>query len=180
MGRKSSIVRAAAPIKAAIDGALKDGRLTLDEILDYLREQYPDQRLPSRSALGRYKQRFDELSQHLRETREIADIWAQRLGEAPESDVGKVVLEILRTLSYRIGADMLEPGAEVDSRELAALARAMQYIEDAGRLSLDREAKVRKAALEEAAKRIDEVAKRKRLDPETLKTVREQLYGVAS
>lgn len=177
MGRKSSIMRLAAPVKQAIDGALKDGRCTLDELICHLREQYPQQNVPSRSSLGRYKQRFDALAKDLRETREIADIWAQKFGAEPDSDVGKVVLEILRTLSYRVGADLLEPGAELDSRSIAQLARAMQYIEDAGRLSLDREAKVRKVALDEAARRIETLGTKKTLDPDALKAVREQLYG---
>ncbi|MDE2470352.1 MAG: DUF3486 family protein, partial [Bradyrhizobium sp.] len=61
MGSKSSIVRLAAPVKAAIDAALKNGKLTLEEIIEYLRSEYPSERLPSRSALGRYKLHFDEL-----------------------------------------------------------------------------------------------------------------------
>lgn len=176
MSRKSTIVRLAAPVKSAIDAALKDDRLTLDELLEYLRSQYPDTRLPSRSALGRYKQRFDDLAKDLRETREIADIWAAKLGDAPDSDVGKVVLEILRTLSYRVGADLLDAG-DVDAKSIGQLAKAMQYIEDAGRLSLAREQAVSKAALDEAAKRMEALGENKTLDPATLKLVREQLYG---
>jgi Protein of unknown function (DUF3486). len=159
VSRRSTIVRLAAPVKAAIDAALKHDRLTLDELLDYLRTQYPDETLPSRSALGRYKQSFDELAANLRETREIADIWAAKLGDAPESDVGKVVLEILRTLSYRVGADLMQPGTDVDAKTVGQLAKAMQYIEDAGRLGLAREQAVQKAALEKAASNVEMLMK---------------------
>ena len=74
MTRKSSIAKLAAPVKTAIDAALKGDQLTLDELLDYLREEYPDETLPSRSALGRYKQHFDELAKDLSSTRKIVRI----------------------------------------------------------------------------------------------------------
>jgi molybdopterin converting factor small subunit len=160
MGRKSTIVRAAAPVKAAIDRALKDDRLTLDEILEYLREQYPEEKLPSRSAIGRYKQNFDELAKELKEAREIAGVWAQKLGEDPEHDIGKVTIEMLSTLSYRVSQSMMRSGEDIDAKSVSALARAQQYIEDAGRMSLDREIKVRRAALEAAAKRAEKAAKK--------------------
>ncbi len=177
MGRKSSIVRLAAPVKAAIDAALKDGKATLQEILEYLREEYPDEQLPSRSALGRYKQNFDELAKDLRETREIADIWAHKFGEMPDSDVGKVVLEILRTLSYRVGADMMSGEGDLNAKAVSQLAKAMQYIEDAGRLSLAREQKVRQAALEEASRRASEAAKEAGASEELISKLRSVVMG---
>lgn len=178
MGRKSTIVRLAAPVKSAIDTACKDNRLTLDELLAYLREQYPQDALPSRSALGRYKHNFDEITKSMRETREIADIWAQRLGDAPESDIGKVVLEILRTLSYRVGADLMAPGADVDARTLGQLAKAMEYIENAGRMGLAREQALTKAAREVAATAALKVAKRKGVSIETQDLIRREILGL--
>lgn len=151
MPQVSSIKRLPPEVKAAIDAALKSGRFTLDEILEQVRETFGSDIAPSRSALGRYKQGFDAIAKDLRESREIADVWAARLGDAPESDIGKVVQEILRTLSYRVGADMLSGETEVTAKELARLAKAMQYVEDAGRLSLAREKQVRQAATEAAA-----------------------------
>lgn len=177
MAPRSSIVRLAAPVKAAIDGALKGGQLTLDEILDYLREEYPEERIPSRSSLGRYKLHFDELAKDLRETREIADIWAQKFGEMPDSDVGKVVLEILRTLSYRVGADMMNGEGDLNAKAVSQLAKAMQYIEDAGRLGLAREQKVRQAALEEAAKRAGDAGKARGLSEEAIAEIRRVVVG---
>ncbi|MDE2473221.1 MAG: DUF3486 family protein, partial [Bradyrhizobium sp.] len=132
-------------------------------------------RLPSRSALGRYKLHFDELAQDMRETREIADIWAQKFGDVPDSDIGKVVLEILRTLSYRVGADMMSGEGDLNAKAVAQLAKAMQYIEDAGRLSLAREQKVRQAALEEASKRVGEAAKARGLSDDAIAEIRARI-----
>lgn len=176
MPRKSSIERLSAPVKSSIQNLLKDGRYTLDEILDQIREAFGE--APSRSALGRYKQNFDDLAKQLRETREIADVWAQKFGDEPESDVGKVVLEVLRTLSYRVGADMMAGGEDLNAKSVAQLAKAMQYIEDAGRLSLAREKDLRTAALEAAAEKVKQVGKKRGLSATAVDAIRKEILGI--
>lgn len=177
---KSSIERLQPEVRSAIQALLKKGQLTLDEILEQIRVEFGQ--APSRSALGRYKKHFDEIAKDLRESREIAEVWAQQLGKTPDSDVGKVVLEVLKTLSYRVSADMMAAGAEdrPQPRELAQLAKAMQYIEDAGRLSLAREKQLRDAALEAAAEKVKEVGKKRGLSPQATEAIRREILGIAA
>lgn len=176
MARKSSIERLKPQIKSAIQSLLKENRLSLDEIIGQIRDEFGAS--PSRSALGRYKKNFDELGKQLRETREIADIWAQKFGNAPESDVGKVVLEMLRTLSFRVGADLMEPDGNLDAKSVSQLAKAMQYIEDAGRLSLAREKSLREAALQAAADKVQEVGKKRGLSGAAVEAIRREILGI--
>lgn len=178
MARKSSIERLPDQVKGAVQALLKEGRLTLDEIIDRLREEFGT--APSRSALGRYKQNFDQLAKDLRETREIADVWAQKFGSVPDSDIGKVVLEVLRTLSYRVGADLLSGEGELDAKAVQQLAKAMQYIEDAGRLSLAREKALREATLQQAAEVAAKVAKKGGLSKDALQAIRTEILGIAA
>lgn len=178
MPRHSSIKKLPKEIKAAIDGLLKEGRFTLDQIRSEVLGRYGDEAVPSRSALGRYKKNFDDLAKELRETREIADVWAQKLGSVPDSDIGKVVLEILRTLSYRVGADLMQSG-DLDAKAIAQLARAMNYIEDAGRLGLARELELRRSALDAAANAATEVAKKKGVSKETVDLIRREILGIS-
>ncbi|HXG29259.1 MAG TPA: DUF3486 family protein [Nevskiales bacterium] len=176
--RISSIKRLPREVKAAIDGLLKEGRFSLDEILGEIRRQYGDAVAPSRSALGRYKKNFDEVSKHMQEAREIASIWTQKIGEQPESDIGKVAIEMLRTLAFQASQDAYS-GERVSPRELNALALAMQRIEDAGRLSLARELALEKAALEKAAKAAATVAKKKGVSAETVELIRREILGIS-
>lgn len=177
MGRKSSIETLPPEVKAGIDEMLREGRWTLDQVLERIREEYPDA-APSRSALGRYKQNFEQLGAQLRESREVADIWAQRLGEDPESDVGKVVLEILRTLSFRVGADLLE-GDTPDPKVVTQLSRAMTYIERAGKLGVEREKQVREEAARAAADAAEEVAEEAGMSGETIQQMKQRVMGIA-
>lgn len=183
MGRRSAIKTLPRPVKEAIDRAIKEDRLTLDQILDRIEDEYGEEHAPSRSALHRYRRNVEAQMQAIREGREIADVWAAKLGEAPDSDIGKVVLEILRTLAYKSGADLLDAEGKVAPKDLTSLARAMRYIEDAGRLSLQREKEVRQAereALAEATAKLEEDARggKNTLDAETLRRIRQDVYGI--
>lgn len=157
MGRKSSIDRLPPAVKKAIQSEISDGRLTLDEIKQLIEEEFGAE--VSRSALGRYKMSVDEQMRVLRESREVADVWTKKFGEAPDSDIGKLVQEIIRTLAYRTSSDMLQSGEAVDPKQIAQLSRAMTYIENAGRLSQQRERELREAfeaeKREEAKKVLD-------------------------
>ena len=180
MGQKSSIDRLPEPVREAINAEINAGRATIDEILERVREEFGDEQAPSRSALGRYRKRFEEQVADIRESRELASIYADRLGKDPNSDVGKFTLEILRTLAYRAGADMLDFSKEgtLEPKQIAHLARMMKYIEDAGRLSTEREEKLRAAAREEAATAAQEAARGQGLSDEAASEIYNRILGV--
>ena len=46
MARKSSIERSAAEVRSTIDKLIRQGRLTLDEIRHYVRDQHGDAAVP--------------------------------------------------------------------------------------------------------------------------------------
>lgn len=178
MGRKSSIKRLPRPVQKAINREIEADRLTLDEIIDLIREEFGEDHAPSRSSLHRYKLNMEEQMQAVRESREIADVWAEKLGQEPDSDIGKVVLEILRTLSYRTSADLLQQGKGVDPKQLAQLSRAMTYIENAGRLSQQRERELLEAARAEAADKAAAIATKGGMSQEMVTELRKQLLGI--
>jgi len=130
VGQKSSIDRLPEPVREAINAEINAGRATLDEILDKVREEFGDEQAPSRSALGRHRKKIEEQIRDIRESREIADVVTDKLGHDPNSDIGKFAIEIMRTLAYRAGADMLDLSREgpVDTKELSQLARMMKYV----------------------------------------------------
>lgn len=180
MSRKSSIAKLPPVIKAAIAGLLKDGALTLDEVLQRIREEFPNEPLPSRSALGRYSKSMEEVGKRLRESREVAGIWAERLGKEPEGDVAKLVMELLRTLAFDVTLSLSEGEAEVKAGDLNKLALAMQRLEAAGKWNLQREQAMREAVLQEVDTKIAGIAKGPRkLDAETLQLVREAIRGAS-
>lgn len=182
MARKSSIEVLDEDIRSRIDALLKDGRLTLDGILTQIRSAFPDAEVPSRSALGRYSQRFEDIGKRMRESREVAKVWADRLGNEPQGDIGKLVMELLRTMAFDATLELGEPGedgkVQLDPKAINTLALAMQRLEAAGKWNLERE-KAMRAAIVTAVETKLASAPRK-LDAESLRLVREAIHGTSA
>lgn len=184
MNRKSSIDKLDPRVKELIDELLRDGRHTLDEIKQQISAEYPEAQQPSRSSLGRYSQHIDKIGQRLRESREVAKVWADRLGNEPQGDIGKMVMELLRTLSFDVALEMSEPDEEgkttLDPKAIGALALAMQRLETAGKFNLQREKEMRAALAEQVTRKLGDNTKGKpRLDKEALDFVRQAIRGDA-
>lgn len=183
MGRKSSITRLPLPVRKSIDDALKTGRYTLDELRAAIVAEFGA--APSRSALGRYSERFEEVGKRMRQSHEVATVWADRLGKEPQGDIGKLVMDLLRTLAFDATLAMSEGDQEgnarpVDPGELNKLALAIHRLETAGRHNLEREKAYRNAALEEAAKAGAAVAKRGGMSAELQDAIRREILGIAA
>jgi hypothetical protein len=129
-----------------------------------------------RSPLGRYKRDFDELGKKMREAREVAAVWAEKLGSEPQGDIGKVVMELLRTIAFDATLDLHENSIDgVNPKDLNALALAVHRLETAGRHSLEREKAQRKAALDEAARNAGAAAKEAGISEEAIKLIRDRI-----
>lgn len=181
MARKSSIDTLDPDIRSRIDALLKQGGLTLDQILGQIRNAYPAAEIPSRSALGRYSQRFEEIGQRMRESREVAKVWADRLGNEPQGDIGRLVMELLRTMAFDATLAMQEPDEEgkisLDPDAINTLSLAMARLEAAGKANLQRESAMRAAVLTDVETRLK--AAPRTLDAEALELVRRAIRGEA-
>ncbi len=176
---KSSIDRLPPPVKQRIEDLLKQDQHTLDELIQVLQSEFPSQPPPSRSSLGRYSKRFEEVGRKIRESREVAKVWAERLGNEPEGDIGKLVMEILRTLAFDATMAMQEPDddgqVQLDPAAINKLALAMQRLEAAGKWNIQREEKMRESIVSDVESKLTSAPKK--LDAETLSLVRQAIRG---
>lgn len=181
MAKKSSIDTLDPAVRESLDQLLKTGRYTLDQVLEQIRAAFPDAEIPSRSALGRYSQRFDEIGKHLRQSREVAKVWADRLGSEPQGDIGKMVMELLRTLAFDVTLELGEPDetgkVNLDPKSISTLALAMQRLEAAGRWNIQREKEMRAALVDEVDAKLK--AAPRKLDAESMDLVRQAIRGDA-
>ncbi|MDN2661740.1 DUF3486 family protein, partial [Neptunomonas sp. CHC150] len=95
----------------------------------------PKEAKPSYTSLNRYARRMEDMGARLRQSREVAEVWTTKLGEAPTSDVGKLLQEFVRTMAFETSMTMMESAAEKDEvippKALAQLALVIQRIEQA-------------------------------------------------
>ncbi|MBB4268164.1 phage protein Gp27 family protein [Roseospira visakhapatnamensis] len=189
MGRKSRIDTELSPEDlSAFRRLLGEGRLTIDELTDWLDERGYE---ISRSAVGRAAQRQAALAARLRETRAITDGLAAELGEAAtQGRQGRLLVEITRDLVLRFLSQVEIGEAGLDPKEAMMIGKGMAELARANRLDQDFEEKVearaRKLAAEMAAQAIDEAeaeaqaAGEQGLSAARLKALRQGILGVST
>lgn len=184
MTRKSSITQLDPAIREELDKLLREDRFTIREVVQHLQTLGAD---VSRSAVGRYHKQFDQIGKRMRESREIAAVWAQKIGNEPQGDIGRVVMEMLRTLAFDVTLELTkddektgEAKALLDPGAIGALALAMQRLESATKTSFERELKARKAALEDAAKVVEKIAAKGGMTAKTREEIKNGILGIAA
>ena len=158
MARKSSVSRLSPDLRRQIDKALTDGRMTLDELHDFVagKCEADGADAPSRTALWRYSTNFSAAAQVMRENRDMARTLAQELGaDSVEGEQGRLLVEMLRGLLYRALQDRTgDASNKFDASELDKIARSLKNLSQAMHLEQDFAKRIREEARREAQAQI--------------------------
>jgi hypothetical protein len=163
-GRRSKIDLLPEAIRQELDSKLRDGRLTQQDVLDYINDLIDQSQLPpkdkeelklSRSGLNRYASHLETIGKDLREIREVSNALVAQLGDKPTGDVSRMILEIGRTQLFK--AMMTNSSKEeMDIGMIKDAMLAAQRLEAAAMHSHKREKEIRQLFAEEAAKAVTE------------------------
>ncbi|RYM49143.1 DUF3486 family protein [Serratia proteamaculans] len=183
-GRSSKIDLLPEGIRDALHGMLRDKRHTQEQIREAINElidqhELPDDMQLSRTGLNRYASRMEAIGSKIRASREMAEIWAAKLGSAPTSDVGKLLMEFVKTLAFETSMSLAEEEGHVAPKALGQLALVAQRIEAAQMVSHKREKEIRQAFAEEAAEAAEKITKQAGLTAETAADIRREILGIA-
>lgn len=149
MAKRSTLDKLPPEIREAAHEAIRAGA-TIDEITARIRDLGGT---VSRSAVGRYTKRARDLVEQQKEYERIAEIWVREIGERPEGQVGRLVVELLRTQAMEVIFSLAESGEPADPDVLNTIALAIRRIETAGKLTTDRELAIRRDEKSGAVKR---------------------------
>jgi len=176
--QQSSIDRLPDDIRTQLQELLRDPRVTqldatakINEILE--RDGHPD-RL-SKSAVNRYAVRMEEVGAKLRESREVAKMWIGQLGSEPAGEVGKLLNEMVRTLAFRAAMKASEGDDDIDPKLLKSLAISVHRLEKAASENMALEEKIRKQAIAEAARCVEEAADGSGMNADTIREISEKI-----
>lgn len=172
--RPSTIVQLDPAIKEAVDKAVREGRATIDQILQLIDSMGGE---ASRSAVGRYVKNARERLEDYRQASQIATVWVDKLGKEPEGDIGRMLLEMLRVVAFKSIGDIDQASPE----DLMFLGKALKDIAGADKLVVDREINLRKLIAARAEKVADEItrdAKKLGASEEVIQTWRKKVLGV--
>jgi len=182
MGRRSSIeVNLPDEVIIEVNEKLEEG-FTLDQVLGWLAELGHGDDV-SRSALGRYKMKHDDLSGELKRSRLVAEALAREKGDEDDGQIGRIGIEMLHAITMKMtAATMSGRMPDFSPREIAYLAKSQKDM--MGALDIDdrRRAKIReeaaKEALEKAAGEVADIAQQRGWKAETAKHVQSKILGV--
>lgn len=182
-GRASKVDLLPPNIKTQLAMMLRDKQYSQTEILaeinDLIRDcGLPDTALLSKTGLNRYASRMEKMGAKIRQGREMAEIWAKQFGDAPQSDIGKMLMEMVKNIAFETSLGLSEDGT-ADPKSIALLSSAIQRLEQAESLSYERERKIRKEVAQLAAETAEKVVTQAGLSADTVRTIKEQILGIA-
>ncbi|MCM0081791.1 DUF3486 family protein [Geomonas sp. Red32] len=189
MPKPSTIEQLPPDIKNRLQELLQDPRVSQLELTAHINELLEagghDERV-SKSAVNRYALRMADVGEKLRQSRDVADMFISKVGAAPQGQMGLLINEILRTLAFDLtlkiqDADLSDPetlASTID--QVKALALATQRLEQGAMINIKRESEIRRQALEDAAKRAAEVAKKGGISADTISSIRREILGISA
>lgn len=149
---RSSIRQLPDPIRDEVDRLLLGGRHTIDQITAHLQELGHPR---SRSAVGRYAQQFERISEDIRRTREMARALGRELSDiADGGDATQMIVESLHSLLLRANLQLADD--EFKPKDVADLARAAKDLSLALKSSVDTGAAVRRQLAEVVRRQAEE------------------------
>jgi len=183
-GKRSKIDLLPQPIKAKLDELLRDNSHSQKDILEVVNLLIDDAGLSNEQKLSpagvnRYATQMETIGHDIRQARDMAEIWVAKLGTKPTGDVSQLLMEMLRTQSFRLLVKANEnPDDVLDPKTIGELALGIQRIEKAAMLNMQKEKEIKKAFADAAAEQIDEAAIQVGLTTEGAELIKNKILGI--
>ena len=183
-GRASKIDLLPPNIKTQLAMMLRDKQFSQAEILQEINDLIIDCGLDeemqlSRTGLNRYASRMEKMAGKIRHSREMAEIWTKQLGEQPQTDIGKLLMEFVKNMAFETSMDMSEGKLEASPEALGQLSLVIHRIEQSQTISDKREREIRKEMAQQAAETAVKIVTQAGLSGETVSEVRRQILGLS-
>jgi len=161
-GKPSKIDLLPDTIKTELNALLRDGKLTQKAIVAKVNQLIAESGLDdsikvSASGVNRYSTQMETIGHDIRQAREMAELWVAKLGNKPTGEVSQLLMEMLRTQSFKLLVKANDdPNEVLDPKTIGELALSIQRLERAALLSIEKEKQIRQAFAEEAANAVTE------------------------
>lgn len=179
MGQKSTVAMIDPAVKDDLDRMIRDGRATIDAMVEYLQEQLGED-APSRSAVGRYKKNMEEGFEVFRSTQDIARVLAEKIKDEPDSPIATMAQQIFGTICLNTANDLISSGQKVPADKLMFMGKALESLAKAQKTTADRELKIREKVIKEAAVAVEKAAKKQGVSEDGINALRKALTEAAT
>ncbi|MBS9780887.1 MAG: DUF3486 family protein [Gammaproteobacteria bacterium] len=176
---KSSIKTLPPELLEQLQAWLRDPKITQLEATDRLNELLIEigEKPRSKSAVNRYAVEMNEIGAKIQQSREMAEMWIGKFGNAPQGKVGQMLNEMIRNLAFNTTMDLSRGDGVVEPKMLKELAMAVEKLENAATINEKRQREIERAALEKAAKQMENEAKQQGVSEATIEILKTKFLG---
>ena len=167
---------------------LEEDKLTLNEMLDEIRAEFPADCIPSRSALGRERQNYVAEAKEFRQIAAMSEVLVKEFGEDPDDKGGMLLAQAVQAIVTKKALDELTNDGEdpekpkMDIDAVGALARAARAAMMTKSKAMENRDEIRKQAREELLREQDEnlqkAAASQGMGEEQIQFWREKVLGI--
>ncbi len=133
----------------------------------------------SRSAFNRKSLSLAKVGENIRQAREMAAIFAEKMDEMPDGDVGMLINEMVKVIIYNMTEDIAARDTEVAAKLLKEVSLTLHRLEQAGNISVKRRREIEVRASAKAADVVESVAKERGISRETAEEIKAKVLGIS-
>lgn len=180
MAAKSTIKTLEPELLEQLQDWLRDPRITQLEATERLNELLEEvgEAPRSKSAVNRYAVQMNEIGAKIQQSREMADMWIGKFGNAPQGKVGQMLNEMIRNLAFNTTIELAEGEEVVPPKLIKELAWAVEKLENASTINEKRQREIEKAILVKAATETEKAIVEAGLSAETANEIKKKILGL--
>lgn len=175
MPKRSSISQLDPRVREAVDAAIREGRATIDDLVVLIASYGAT---ASRSSVGRYVRNATAQLSRYREAQEVAKVWIGKLAEDPQSDVGRLLAEMLRTVAFQQIGEMGEGDDKPKPMDIMLVAKALEHLAKSEKTTVDMRVKIRDEFVAKAAAAAAAAGKSHGLSSATIDEIKKSILGI--
>jgi len=183
MGQKSAVDKLPKRLRSKLIKMLQDPACTQIQIADAINKAAGEP-LISKSSVNRYALRMKTFAEKNRQAKEVAELYLEKYGGEDRNKLGKIVNEQVRLVAFELISELDELKEQKKIKPLGLteiifkVSRGLRDLELAEKLNAERTKDIRKAALEEAAKIAEKIARQDGVSKKTSDKIRKEILGV--
>lgn len=184
----SSIKKLPLEQRQFIEKLLREDALTLNEMLDEIRAEFPTATIPSRSALGRYHKNFENEAKEFRKIAAASEILVKEFGEDPDDKGGMLLAQAVQAVVTQRALDELTNSGDdpenpqMDIGAVGALARAARAAIMTKEKAMHNREEVRRQAreemLQEQTENLEKIAVSQGMGKDQIQFWKEKVLGI--
>jgi len=187
MGRKSTLDALPSDVKDKLDALLENPAYTQKDVVGWMNaylKQIDQPPVMTERIVNRYAASMRDVLSKKRDTDQVVKAWVGQMGDIPDGDFGRAIVEILRTLSFELNMKLHEQMTDAEDEDLPGfikmfkdLAFSVEKLEKSATENEKRDAQLRITARAEAATELSEGLKNEGISEEVEASIRRILLG---